>query len=260
MNVIYKILVTYFFFFTFSFPAYAAIAVDTSASNACDTCSSLTFSLTVGSSGTNGLVVVGVVVAGGNGEQPPPTVTSVTYAGQNLTQIGTYLNADLVNPTDTNAAREDQWYLLNPPTGANNVVITISGSSYSLLGGATSLFNVNQSSPIRGFTGADSESTAASVTISSTTGDLVLDTVCDGTSISSGSQTQEYLLNRNSNNACNNIAGSTSAGAASVNMSWTVGNDIWVDVASSIEPAATTNNPVIFHMSGGKIGKGRFGY
>jgi len=224
--------------------AHAAIAVDNNAKNHCASCSSLTYSLTVGAAGVDRLLVVGVVLGQGVGFYSTGiTVSSVTYGGSSLTQIGTYLNQSISNPPQTDQSRVDQWYVVAPPTGAHNVVVTLSGGTpSSLLSGATSLTGVNQGNPIRQYAAADATQTGgnATVSVSSQTNDLVLDTVCAGTSIGTASQTGQYLSNVNSGTSCNNIGGSTQAGAAtSTTMTWTgmngVADDIWVDFASSIE-------------------------
>lgn len=48
------------------------------------------------------------------------TISSVTYAWVNMTSIGSIVN--------TNNSRVELWYLINPSTGANNIVITASAS------------------------------------------------------------------------------------------------------------------------------------
>ncbi len=220
-------------FFLIPEAAYAAIAIDSSASSRCSSCASLTYSLTVGSSGMDRLLVVGVVVNG----SPAPTVTSVTYNGVALTQIGSVLNT---NPGYENIARVDQWRLAAPSTGTHDVVVSLSVGAPALLSGATSLTGADQGAPVRGYNTANGWSTTASVTVPSASGDLVVDTVCDGASVGSPSQDQEYVLNNSSAYGCDNIGGSTKAGGSSVQMSWGVGDDIWLNFASSIKPAGAS--------------------
>lgn len=212
---------------------YAAVAVDDSTSDRCTSCSTLSYPFTVGSSGVNRLLVVGVAVNG----SPAPTVSSVTYNGVALTQIGTQLDSA---PGYENISRIDQWRLVAPATGTHNVVVTLSSAAGALLSGATSLTGVDQGSPVRGYTADDGWSTTASVTVSSADGDLVLDTVCNGNSVGAPSQDQQYVLNNSSSYGCDNIGGSTKAGASSVVMSWGVGNDIWIHFAAAIKPAGAS--------------------
>lgn len=65
--------------------------------------------------------------------------TAVTYAGNNLTFLRKDVSATVLSV--------ETWYLVNPPTGANNVSITLSVSSKSVAG-ATSYFGVNQTTPV----------------------------------------------------------------------------------------------------------------
>jgi hypothetical protein len=94
---------------------------------------SWTFSHTVGV-GSNRLLVVSVlgdVVSGAN------DITGVTYAGQAMT-LATSVQ------TGSGANRKTYlYYLLNPPTGANNVVIT-STTAHFLGGNAASYTGVKQ--------------------------------------------------------------------------------------------------------------------
>ncbi len=230
---------------------WAAIAVDTNASSNCysgggaQTCSSLTYSITVGAGGSNRLLVVGVVLTD-NTNKDLKSVASVTYNGVNLTQIGSYVMVQ----SGGNAARVDHWYLIAPATGAHNVVVTLSSAQCAILSGATSLTGVDQGTPIRNHNANDglNHGNVASVTVSSAANDLVLDTICAGTSADSTGETQQYILNVNTALECNNIGGSTKAGAASVTMNWTVNggsNDYWVQFASSIIPTGTTHSNVI---------------
>jgi hypothetical protein len=91
---------------------------------------SLSYSYTVGI-GSNRLLVVNVI-----GDTSADDISSVTYAGATMTLIGKI------------QAPSNNWqylyYLLNPPSGTNNVVIT-AGSSHYLISEAASWYNVKQS-------------------------------------------------------------------------------------------------------------------
>ena len=67
-------------------------------------------------------------------------VSGVTYDGVAMTEIRT----DAVASVQHNSL----WYLLAPATGANDIVVTFTGSTNFVGGGAVSLTGVNQSSPI----------------------------------------------------------------------------------------------------------------
>lgn len=107
-----------------------AIALDSVTTVQTSGSSSLTFSHTC--TGSN---LILFVISTANGSQ---TTTGVTYNGVALTKIG--------ERTDSNGPTQYLWYLINPSTGANNVVITNSGSATA--GSAASYTGVAQSSPI----------------------------------------------------------------------------------------------------------------
>jgi hypothetical protein len=262
------LLLTLLFVCLFSAPihALAAIAVDVSGAANCDgtgACTqssnasnailtgnnTLTYTFTVGSAGTNRLLIASVHTVGACGDNNgfgAATTTSVTYGGQALTRIGTdFTIANCTAPA--NRVMTEEWYLVNPPTGSNNLVVTLSsnlvvGTSDTVESAFSSLTGVNQSTPSRGFNAANSGTglgSTGSVTISSATNDLVWDSVCQGSQIVSTTDTQQVILNVNGNDACNNVSASTLPGAASVTTNWTFnGADHWADFASSIEPVA----------------------
>ncbi len=107
----------------------------------CATCNGVTFQHTVGSGG-NRLLVVTVGLERDPGED---TVFDVTYSGQDLTKI----RGEIAEPGGTEAHAE-LWYLLNPPSGTADVVVTTSygsGNVRDLHAGAISLEGVAQQAP-----------------------------------------------------------------------------------------------------------------
>ena len=90
-----------------------AIAFDAAASGTV-TGTSLTYAHTC--SGSNRILFVGVDVFNPNTDD----VTGVTYGGVAMTQIGTSVAIDV--------QRDYLYYLINPPTGANNVVVSKTSS------------------------------------------------------------------------------------------------------------------------------------
>jgi len=91
---------------------------------------SLSWSHTVGS-GQDRILLVGVSIRN-SGSQ---TVSTVTFNGTGLTRLGFQDNS-------TNA-RVELWYLKNPSSVTNNVIVTLSTSAVCV-GGAVSLSNVDQ--------------------------------------------------------------------------------------------------------------------
>lgn len=68
--------------------------------------------------GSNRLLLVGVMESGA----ATGTISSVTYAGSTMTLFGTVANAG-------GNLKEWAYYLVNPNTGANNVVVSVSSAS-----------------------------------------------------------------------------------------------------------------------------------
>ncbi len=191
---------------------------------------SVTWSHTVSGSGTNRLLVVGVSHRTANSAA---TVTGVTYAGLPLTRVGM--------ATQTNV-RVHLWYLINPPTGTNSVVVALSNQE-KMVAAAVSLTGVRQSAPLGTFTSSIGNSTSPSVAVSSATGDVVLDVMgAQGTSTATvgPGQTQRWNTVTTGNSANSNVrgTGSTEPGASTVSMSWTLGAaQYWAIGAVPIRPA-----------------------
>jgi hypothetical protein len=114
---------------------------------------SLTYPYTVGT-GSNRLLVVNLVGDVTDG------VSSVTYAGTPMTLIGK------VQSPDNNW--QYLYYLLNPSSGSNNIVITAASAQY-LISEAASWYNVKQSAQPDAFTTKTAAAEVTSVTTSLTT-------------------------------------------------------------------------------------------
>lgn len=222
-------------------PAWAAVTYDTvsSASTSTSGASSLTWSHTVTSAGSNRLLVVGVA----SDDNTPRTVSSVTYNGVNLTQVP--------GGTADNLARVDMWYLVNPATGANDVVVTLSGST-EFSAGATSWTGVDQTTPLGTASATAGHSSSVSLSgVSSAADEFVVDVVAidssSATITSDVSQASRWERGGGEATAGGlNVVGgqSTEAGAASVTMSWSVSaTKDWAIAAVSIKPASANQAP-----------------
>jgi hypothetical protein len=126
---------------TFSTSAQAQVTYDNSAyANCGSACSSLTYSLTVGS-GSNRALAVWVFISLNGIHQAVP-VTSITYAGVTLTPVAVFEGQDI-------DVRGELWALpagTLPTTGSNNVIVTLSSSALvnSVHTGAISVAGVDQ--------------------------------------------------------------------------------------------------------------------
>lgn len=212
---------------------------NSSATTSISSPSSLSWSHTVGTGGTNRLLLVSVAIRDYN---PPKVVSSVTYGGQALTQVG--------RKSQNQDASVEMWYLVNPPTGTNLVAITLNGTitNGGIVGGASSWTGVNQSAPLGTFASAGAgfgTGTTASVNVTSGADEVVVDAVgrpanCTSTDTPGLGQTQLF-------NSCANtgvrLLGSSKTGASSTTMSWTLGqSESWAIGAVSIKPATVTTS------------------
>ncbi len=115
---------------------------------------SLTYSFTVGS-GPNRLLVVNLI-----GDTSADDISSVTYAGIPMTLLGKV------------RAPSNDWqylyYLLNPSSGSNNIVVTAASPHY-LISQAASWYNVNQAAQPDASTTNTAAATSTSLTTSLTT-------------------------------------------------------------------------------------------
>jgi hypothetical protein len=180
--------------------------------------SSLSWSHTVGS-GTNRLLVVGVVGA---------CVPSVTYGGVALTHAGQVYNNN-VAPSTT-----DLFYLVAPATGTNTVQVSYSGCTSDVEAGSISFSGVNQSTPLAHITTNFGSGTNPGVTVTSASGDMVVDVVGNGSAIASSSQTLRWVKNQNTSTAHGDGAQSTAAGASSVTMGYSVTADWWGIIGADV--------------------------
>lgn len=189
---------------------------------------SLTWSHTVGS-GSNRILLVGITTRDGN-----VVVNSVTYGGTNLTLIG-------VEADNGKKVRMEMWKLIAPNVGTADIVVSLSASK-RVVGGAVSLTGVNQTTPNGLFSSASSSgSTSASLTVSSASGELVVDVIAtqgDAKSLTINSGTE--IWNRATGNAGgeSRSAGGTINGASSVTPSWTLeSSKPWAIGAVSLKPS-----------------------
>lgn len=207
------------------------ISIEAVSSNS-QTCISCTLSHTV--AGTNKLLVVGISIS------DDTAVSSMTYSGQSLTLI----RFDEVLSTDR---RSELWYLVDPPSGTADVVVTLDQVERAIIG-AISFTNVDQSNPINVDNGAIDSVGATHPSVSLTTtvdNTLIVDVVStvQGSMTPSTSQTERWDLVRAQ------LAGSGSTNqtttANTYTMSWTNegGLDQWAMSAAAIRPADPACGP-----------------
>jgi hypothetical protein len=201
--------------------------------------------------GTNLLLVVGV-----NCTVNPDTglSTTATYNAVSMTSLG------VVHSGGSTSGYVQFFYLINPASGANNVVVTAAGSTGGAVdygGGSISFTGVHQTTPLSSPFTNTANGTSVSVNVTGTTsGNMVVDTACAGTSMTSvgGSQTQRIHANTGSGAAANQLGLSTAAAGGTVTMTWNGGADFWGIIAAEVlaagGAAVTATSSPLFALAG----------
>lgn len=191
---------------------------------------SSTLSWTHVSSGSQRLIIVTATLDIGT---EAGRTLSATCDGVSMTSFG------VVHSNNGAAGYVQMWRLVGQASGSNAIVITMTGttSGVFILGGSVSFNGVDQTTPVgtpvTGFGGG----TTASITVASATGNMVIDGIANGSSITSSTQTNRWKLNLNGNSGAGNAASSTAAGASSVTMQYAITNDIWAMIGVNVRAA-----------------------
>ncbi len=208
------------------------VTVGSTTSSSAVNAASLTFSHTSGS-GSNRMLVVTVSVGSGSVGGSAGTISSVTYNGVTMTEVGT---------AALSGARVSIYRLLNPAAGPANVVVSTSTGS-TIEAGATTFENVDQATPLGTFASASANSGTATVNVTSATNEIV---ICVGSvdeAFSNQGMTttsgQTQLWNSSGTDFVSGAA-STKPGAASVTVSYTATDSTqeWAIGGVSIKPAS----------------------
>lgn len=153
---------------------------------------------------------IAIVLAGTHSDTPAPS--TITFGGSNMTLLGDFSGS---------YRRTCVYYLLNPSTGDNTVVVNwASDVTYSCRVTCLTYSGVLQTGTFRANSGQNGSTSPINKTISSAVDDVVVDVVAawgDGLACDVG-QTERYI----SNNALGfSMGASEKAGAASVTTTWT---------------------------------------
>lgn len=180
--------------------------------------------------GANGLLVVEVAVGAAS---DAGFTTGVTYNSVAMT------SASKVHSNAATQGYVELFYLKNPSSGFNTVVVTITGGTGSIETGATSFNNVDQTTPIDAPATATGASTTPSVGITSQVGDIVVDGVCCGSAVTGSNKRLRWLYNVSTSTQAGCAASSLAVGAAgTVTMSYAVTSDSWGIIALNVNAAA----------------------
>ena len=213
--------------------------------------STLTFAHTVPNTLSNMYLLVGVSMNIEN--NPGATVSKVSYGGTTMTLVG-------VHNDSTNMMRVELWGLVNPKTGANNVIVnanlTAAGVTVGVVANAMDFSGVNQTTPLLTQAGGSSYAVsddggspdpASSLTVAGSTTALSVDflaaqgATADITTITPGTG-ETTLWNADSGTTYTKDVvgfGGSWQGAASVTMSESFAqSSYWSQIGVSIQPVA----------------------
>jgi hypothetical protein len=217
-------------------PPQATPAFERATANSAGSVASLQYPLDVPQI-DNGLLVVSVMLSGKlSAGVPAPAVDSVTFAGLPLSQFDAVAGV----PSDSSTLTE-QWQLLAPPAGANDVIVTLSKQGLTIHSLALLFSNVDQTNPIGTPKHDKGSAITSAVTVKSNELDLVESCVGDGNSIVSPGDGQLLVVldNGSPDFSLDNAACSVAPGVSpTVTMTWTMDAvDNWQEIAASLQPA-----------------------
>jgi hypothetical protein len=208
-------------YFAFSVPALAQVAFNNAGTmhNSTSSPYSVAMSVTAGPSNLAAFACVAWDIA-----SPSATsISSVTYGGQAMTAAGA------VAATNNNYA--NIYYLVNPPTGSNNLVVTWSGAA-EIYTDLLSFSGVNQTTPVRAYQSHAGSSANPSITISSSAspGDLIMGCVDN---INTG--TNQTLVSGTAGGYDAAAVDHSTVSGTSVTDAWTSSATSWSQTVISIE-------------------------
>ena len=177
------------------------------------------------------------------------TVTGITYNSDAMTHVATAIQS-------AGVLRTEIWRLVNPDSGANSVLVTLSAAIDSSLGGsAMSFTGVDQTTPI-GATATAGPDTGTSVSTNLTTAQnnsWVVDAVThrNDIDITAGGSQSNVLEHNNGTSTIGGMSTRLAPTAGSYAMSWADGADHqWRHVLLELRDAAGAP-PVVNMRRGG---------
>jgi len=156
------------------------------------------------------------------------TVTGVTFDGVAMTQVNV--------AAYSTSLKTYMFYLKNPHIGVGLTCTATFSTNHNAEMGAIGIIGADPTTPLGTSNVANGSSGTAAVTVSSQTGDLVIDAEGDyqKTPTPDGSQSSLYV---NTTSTVAEGGSSTKPGAASVTMQWTMTSTSWAIVAVPIHAA-----------------------
>lgn len=217
------------------------------------TVASLTFAHTC--SGSDRGLSVGISVGVEAGNIVARTVT-VTYGGVSMldARTGVPIGVPLIATSTT--AGVIHFYLLNPPAGANNVVVTVDSAVQYIVGVSVSATGVGGIAHVNTATSAGATN-SPTLAITSAAGNLAVGVGSHGDTITgaSGTTTQRAIDNFTNHTSGSMMIAGTADGAATSNINFTSAiSDSWVMIgfeftagtspAVEVQPGGSSGNAV----------------
>jgi methionine-rich copper-binding protein CopC len=170
------------------------------------------------------------------------SVSTVTYGGSGLTL------AQATGSGGSTGQRVEVWYMVAPATGANDVVVTYSGSVNPDVISAMSYTGVDQTNPIGATNGAFGVSTGPSVSLTSTVADALIvggvssrggdtDPYTPGTGTTERYDTATGTHNSSDDGATGGEESAATTGSYTFDFTQSVSDD-WAIVAVEVKPTA----------------------
>ncbi|HSY38142.1 MAG TPA: hypothetical protein VLA79_01405, partial [Polyangia bacterium] len=173
------------------------------------------------------------------------SASSVTYNGAALTFAGASTNGTV---------RSEIWYLIAPPSGAHNVVVTAPNAD-AVTATSMSFTGVNQGTPLGTAVTAIGTGTTPSVTTTSTVGEPLFDVVgAVGTTAPTvaGAQQTVRQTNTTATGLDHVVVGDSTApglGATSITMSWTIPSADWAQIAVPIKASTPLTDVAVSDLT-----------
>lgn len=208
-----------------------AVTVDSTGSTTASAGTTVTLSHTVGA-GSDRVLVVLVAID----DSTPGFPSSVTYNGVSMTNLGGV-------GTTNNPLLVDGWYLVNPDTGAHNVVVTKDSgrptavAAISLFGGSTPNYSNGQ--------GADGV-TSSTLNITASKSGMAIDVIMTSASTPTVDASQtEFGTNLNFNGTEDMSCSYKTVAAGTPTMSWTFASTDYAHGGLFVPEASSAFTPKV---------------
>lgn len=191
-------------------------------------------------SGSNQITFVGI----GGRSLTPPTISNVQIGGQAMT-----VTPDA--PTDTGEGWASLWYLVNPPSGTNNVTFTLSADPTSGNYMMWTCYGVDTADPFRSTpVRANGTSDTPTVTVTSANpGDVIVDFFVSDFGTPGSTQGANQTVIHEGGASGSTSGASWKDGANGPTTIWTMGgSDDWQIIAAALKsaPDADSGGDVIW--------------